>query len=107
MPQVLVRIEATIVWTFAIDPQSDEWVGACPVLNLNAIGETWEEVNSVASEAMRALFEDLFQSGELEAFLRELGWHVPPLPTPGSRPRFDVPFTANRERMERLLHAVG
>ena len=101
----LVRIEANLTWRFALDPQSGEWVGVCPMLNLNAGGKTWAECQSVASEAMALLFLDLFEDNELEDFLRQNGWKMGDELPPGSTPHFDVPFVVERGEIRELVTA--
>ena len=101
---VIVRIEANITWQMAYDEQSSMWVGACPALNLNALGETWIELQENASEALGLLLQDLFIENELEAFLRTRGWRpITEIPPPGSNPSFDVPFKVEREEIAKLL----
>jgi predicted RNase H-like HicB family nuclease len=104
--QVLVRIDAQIVWEAIQDPRDGHWFGVCRPLNLNAVGNTWAEFQECANEAITLLLQDLLQTGELEAFLRRNHWHAAvPLPAPGTRARFDVPFTI--ERKPRLGEPVG
>ena len=94
---VHVRIHANVEWAFAQDPDSNEWIGICRELNLNAIGDTFAEVQQGASEAMDLLFRDLFRDGQLEAFLRQRGWTVQSqttLPKAGSAPRFDTSYVS-------------
>ena len=100
---VMVRIEANITWQAAHDEQSSMWIGACPALNLNALGETWIELQENASEALELLLQDLFLENELEAFLRQRGWHVTEIPPPGSNPNFDVPFKVERKEIAKLV----
>ena len=88
----VVQIEANLKWVVARDPQSGEYIGVCDMLNLNAIGDTWEEFTECANEAIAVLFADLVQENEFDAFLSERGWKMHgSLPRQGS-PQFDVPF---------------
>lgn len=88
-----VLVDVTVGWRYGQDPESAQWIGVCPALNLNALGGTIGELLDSANQATVLLFEDLFASGELAAFLAQHGWsqkvHVPP---PGSRVRFEVPL---------------
>lgn len=104
---VIVQIQAQILWEVHHDPESNKWIGVCRMLNLNAVGDTWGEFVECANEAMQLLFEDLFEDGELEEFLRLNGWHPQtPLPARGTRTRFDIPFDWERKaRYEELLAA--
>jgi predicted RNase H-like HicB family nuclease len=99
-----VRIEANVGWQFAQDPESGEWIGVCDVLNLNAMGETFREVQECASEAMQLLFLNLFKEGELEGFLRENDW-TPQTPLPGrdSYPEFDTSYQSKVTRLRELV----
>ena len=101
---VTVKIKANITWQMAHDEQSGMWIGACPALNLNALGETWIELQENASEALGLLLQDLFLENELEGFLRDRGWRsMTEIPPPGSKLNFDVPFSAEQEEMGTLL----
>jgi predicted RNase H-like HicB family nuclease len=104
---IIVRVQARLVWEVYHDAAAGKYIGVCRMLNLNAVGETWAELVECASEAMALLFEDLFQEGELEAFLRHYGWHPEvPLPAPGTRARFDIPFAIEEKaHYEELLAA--
>jgi predicted RNase H-like HicB family nuclease len=90
----LVQIVAAgVVWRVARDPHSGEYIGFCDVLNLNAVGDTWEDFQACANEAIEVLFRDLYRENEVEDFLRERGWKlVGEMPKSRRAPRFDVPF---------------
>lgn len=106
--QVLVQVDANLAWEVFQDPQSGRWIGVCRPLNLNAVGETWIDFQQAAAEALQLLLIDLFEDGELEAFLRHNNWHPKTaLPAPGTAvPRFDVPFSVERKtRLQELLAA--
>ena len=103
---VLIQIKAQIAWQAARDPQTGVWIAACPALNLNAVGDEWTDLQECAAEAMSLLLQDLFEDGELQAFLYENGWRLgSALPDPGSRVRFDVPFSVNQGSMAELMPA--
>ena len=91
--EVVVRIRATnIVWRGVQDPKTGHWIGVCDALNLNAVGDTYLELQACANEAVALLMTDLFETGELEAFLRRNGWTPGgQLPHTGARVAFDVP----------------
>jgi hypothetical protein len=90
--EMVVKIEGKVQWQVMYDQKAKVYIGVCPMLNLNAIGDTWIDFAQVANEAMGGLFLDLVQSNEFEAFMRAHGWHWSPLPPPGVTPRFDLPF---------------
>lgn len=106
---VVVQLEATnLVWQGMRDPDTGQWIGVCNALNLNAIGDTWMDLQACAAEAITLLLLDLFEDGELDAFLREHGWRkLTPLPRPGTaQPAFDVPFSWDRaESIKELIPA--
>lgn len=102
----VVRIEAKITWRVARDPDSDGWVGVCEPLNLMATGETYQEFQECANEALALLFQSLYESGEFETFLKAKGWRLigePPPEAREERPEFDVPFELERARAEELV----
>ena len=104
---ITVQIQANITWQAYHDPKSDTWIAVCRALNLNAIGDTFAEMQECANEAMALLFLDLFKTGELEAFLRTNSWRPRgELPEPGRLVRFDVPAEwREAARSEDLVHA--
>jgi hypothetical protein len=102
--QVTVTIQGNIQWAVTKDPESGAWVGVCPLLNLNAVGDDWLDLQRYINEAMALLFIDLFETGELGAYLVAHGWTADqPLPEPGSRPRFEVPYDLMRTGSTREL----
>lgn len=92
----VVQIQANLVWEAARDANTGVWIGVCRALNLNAIGDTWAEMQECANEAMTLLFTDLFVEGELPAFLRQNGWKESGLPKRGTEPQFDIPVDWQR-----------
>src|SRR5262245_3688363 len=90
----MVKVVATNVkWRVARDPESGEYVGICDALNLNAAGDSWEEFQACANEAIELLFKNLYEENEVESFLRSQGWTLMgELPKSGKAPRFDLPF---------------
>ncbi len=106
--QVVMQIEAkNLIWEGYHDPKSNMWVGVCNALNLNALGETWDELQQCANDAMATLFLDLFKTGELADFLRANNWRqVGATPAPGQVVRFDVPADWKRSaRFDGLVNA--
>ena len=93
---VIVQIQAKIVWQLAQDPESKVWIGVCPDLNLNAEGDTFPDVLACAGDAMKLLFQDLFEENELDTYLQRRGWRRQGDPVPGAKVRFDTPFDFTR-----------
>lgn|SRR5574341_510639 len=104
---VIVQIDGQVQWLVARDPKDGHWFGVCPLLNMNAAGDTWTEFQECASEAMQVLFEALLENGELEAFLRAHGWSHTPVPARGT-PKFEIPYgIEHRQRVEDLVGALA
>jgi predicted RNase H-like HicB family nuclease len=104
---VLVEIRARVRWQVAQDVTDGHWFGVCPDLNVSAAGDSWTEFQECASEAMSLLFQNLFKRGEMEGFLRRHGWTTNrPLPEPGTRATFVVPYgIEHRDRVRDLATA--
>ena len=90
---VVVRIEANVQWQIFRDPASEEWIGVCQALNLNAIGETFEDFFDCANEATQLLLTELLEKGELQAFLRRQGWTPSAMPIAAATPIAGAPRT--------------
>lgn len=104
LKQQLVQIQGNnIQWQAAQEPTTGVWIGVCPQLNINATGDSWNELLEAMGEATALLFASLLESGELAAFLRAHGWQsARPLPNPEARRvRFDVPFNLSQARSVR------
>lgn len=67
-------------------------MGVCPTLNLNALGETWGELQECANQAMTLLLAEQLASGTFDAFVRQHNWQVRyGVARSGTEARFDVP----------------
>ena len=94
LPARLVEIKGDIPW-LVTRSRTGPWIGICEPLKLATQADTWSELMSDVSLAMKAVFEDLQETGDLERFLKERGWTTQPVDTPEARFRkvkFDVPF---------------
>lgn len=101
-----VQIQGQIFWIAHQDQATGQWISVCPPLNLNAVGDTYDELQVSANEAMALLFLDLLESGDLVAFLRKNNWKMVGTPMPGIQPRFDIPADwKTGSRFEELLAA--
>ncbi len=91
---VQVQIEAKqLVWQFRRSAQGN-WVASCESLGQAVQSEHFADIHARIFETMNALMFDLFEDGELEAFLKKQGWRVAQ-PIPASVPAgiaFDVPY---------------
>jgi predicted RNase H-like HicB family nuclease len=103
-PRIVAQIEGKVVWQIARDTDSDNWIGFCPVLNLTAVGDTFDELQACMGEAMSLLFTDLLADNELEAFLQARGWRLhQQLPAPDVNVKFDMPWDWERVASAREL----
>lgn len=102
--EVLVNINAQVIWQVARNPVTGRYTGICQTLNLNAIGDSMEEFLTCAQDAMQLLFVDLYEDDELAQFLRDRGWQIQnDLPTGGRRPVFDLPIGVEHVGQELLV----
>ena len=91
---IVVQIQAQLAWHCFYDVSKNRWLAVCPPLNLNAVGETWAELQEYANEATQLLFEDLLAHDELDSFLRRHGWAAVALHD--SRPNLNLTRSARR-----------
>ncbi len=105
--EVLVRIQARVMWEVVQAGPDQHWFGVCRPLNLNAAGDTFEEFQACANEAITLLLQSLLQRNELQAFLQRNGWRVAtPIPQPNARARFELPYGIQfKDRFEELAGA--
>ncbi len=105
--EVEIAVHAQLAWAFYRDPTSGQWVAKCDPLHITVSGDSEDATRQAAMDALQLLFTDLFESGELEAFLTANGWRTDrPLPKPDRiTPRFQLPqFSFNRvHSAEQLL----
>jgi predicted RNase H-like HicB family nuclease len=79
-----VRVVGQVEWTAFKDSKSNQWVGTCTELNLTTGGDTWVELQQNAQDAMNLLFEELYETGELDATLKRLNLKLlEPIPEEG------------------------
>lgn len=93
--QVLVQVRAQLQWAVYQEREAHRWIAACDPLNITVSADSEDAVKAAAEDAINLLFTDLFESGELEDFLSQKGWHTDrPLPQRevGRRaPEFRIP----------------
>ena len=95
--EMSVQINANVMWQATYDPEAGSWIGVCPDLNLNAVGDSYGQLLECAVDAMQLLFEDLLAEHELEAFRRRHGWALAEeVGAEQEQVRFDVPFSVER-----------
>jgi len=97
MGQMLVRfeVEGKLSWKVGQTPNGN-WVGVCPALNLTLEGETFQELQESIGEGIQLFFEEMLETGELDAFLRQHKWRpkTPVNSLPKDNVRFDVPWAS-------------
>lgn len=87
-----VQIEGQVMWQVVRDLRDGHWFAVCQPLNINAVGDTWGDLEECMKETMALLFESLLEHGEMEAFLRRNNWRMAsPVPPPGARIRVEIP----------------
>lgn len=91
-----IKITANVQWTYALDPESNRWIGVCEPLQLTVEGETQAILMESITETMDALMHDVWETGDLTEFLRRHGWamesDIPARPDDGKDYWFDVPI---------------
>jgi hypothetical protein len=75
-----VIIEANVAWRATRSPWSNRWVGVCEAMNLTTEAESLDELHSVIDATFHLFLADLLRDKELNAYLRERGWHAVNLP---------------------------
>ena len=97
--QGVVRIDGRVEWHSKFDTEGSQWLAVCPSLNLNAWGDTYEEMVECAHTVTRLLWDDLVEAGDFDEFLHERGWTAKEGYTShgvkASKARVDVPYTMN------------
>jgi len=90
-----ITIQANLRWG-VVKTARGTLVAICDPLGLTVEADDDAELHSVIAEAQHVLMVDLFEDGELHAFLRDRGWS-PNVPLPQVLPeggvKFDVPFS--------------
>lgn len=88
----LIRVDANVPWK-VLQAKGGNWVGVCESLKLTVQAETWAELMEDIGRTLDALLQDLFESNELDQFLKDRGWRLfRPIPSRPDGVRFDVPF---------------
>src|SRR5690242_2073445 len=79
-----IHVVGQVRWTAFQDPRSKQWVGTCADLNLTTGGDTWVELQQNVHDAMNLLFQELYETGELDATLERLNLRLlEPIPNEG------------------------
>lgn len=69
-----IRLDGRIQCSVNQVEDSASWIAECETLNVIVEGKSFEEVCSLADEAICLLFTDLLDDGDLDPFLKGLGW---------------------------------
>jgi|ERR1019366_2082370 hypothetical protein len=89
----LVAIQANVQWKAFRDNATKAWVAVCEPLKITVEADSWSALHETISDSLDLLFRDLIKSGELDGFLKEMGWRLlTPLPAKPQNARFDVPY---------------
>ena len=93
MPKtVLIEVQAKLAWQ-CFRAKGGHWIGVSDPLGLTVQAETWAELMEDIGHTLDAMLKDLMASNELDAFMRDHGWHaLGPIPSRPKDVTFDVPF---------------
>ena len=88
----VVQINGKLPWKcFRLNTGS--WIAVCDVLKVTVEAETWALLMKDIDESINTIFNDLFESDQLDQFLRQHGWTwVDVLPSTPEYIHFDIPF---------------
>ena len=101
-----IVIETQLLWKYAQNRQSGNWVAVCEELHMAVEGDSFRDLVETINESTDHVFSDLLSTGRLETFLRAHGWTlVSEIPSRTRNPRFDIPFDTRRVN-ERDLEAA-
>lgn len=89
---IKIEVDGQVQWRVTKTPAGN-WVGVCDPFALTMEGDSLDDLYSSIDETIQLLFEDLFEDGELEEFLKARGWTARPM-VPGADGdlKFAVPF---------------
>jgi predicted RNase H-like HicB family nuclease len=88
---IQIEVKAQVQWRVG---QSDagNWIGVCEPLKMTMEGSTLDELQQNIHQSIQLLMEDLMETGELDAFLRDHGWRAIPGPQQHGSVEFQVPY---------------
>jgi len=103
-----ITIDGQLIWKYAQNRESGNWVAVCPELHIAVEGETFRDLMETVNESIDSIFADLLSTGRLDTFLRAHGWApVSELVPRNSRnPRFDIPLETHRVPVRDLEEAL-
>jgi hypothetical protein len=94
MINTVIRINAQV--PLECKPSGSHWIAKCDPLKLTLQAETYGELMEDFALTLDAMMRDLFESGELDRFMRQHGWTFVGTGLLPAQPlkdvRFDVPF---------------
>jgi len=86
----MVRIDGQVEWSVAQNTETGVCVGIRRVLGVTPQTDSWSEMTEEIVAVQNMLFQDLCETGELDAFLHGQGWSV--VGEPDKDAAFDLPF---------------
>jgi hypothetical protein len=102
-----VQVETNVQWK-VFRAAGGNWIGVCDSLRLTLQSETYAELMEDIGLALDGMLRDLFETADLDRFLRDHGWRlVGRVPETKEEVRFDVPFfllPGNLSGQARNLH---
>lgn len=89
---IRIEVDGQVQWQVT-KTATDRWVAVCDPFALTMEGDSLDDLYANINESIQMLFEDLFEDGELEKFLKSHGWSAQPVvPEADGNIAFDVPF---------------
>lgn len=88
---IQIEVKGQVQWN-VVQSTAGNWIGVCDPLKMTMEGETLDELQQNIRQSLQLLMEDLMNTGELEAFLREHGWRAIPGPQQHGSVEFQVPY---------------
>ena len=87
-----IELGAQLQWEVSRS-ENGLWIAVCDAVGLTMQSDSLDELYSVVDESTQLLFEDLFEDGELDSFLKARGWaSIPVSPEADGEVEFRVPF---------------
>ena len=88
----VVQLNGKLPWQ-CFRSNTGSWIAVCDLLKVTIEAETWTLLMEGIGESINTIFKDLFESDQLNRFLREHRWKpVGALPSSPGNICFDIPF---------------
>ena len=102
--KTVVQINGKLPWK-CFRSKTGSWIAVCDLLKVTIEAETWALLMQDVGESVNTIFKDLFESDQLDQFLREHGWQwAGTLPSRPEYIYFDIPFVPSIADPEKYYH---